>query len=70
MARAAAIERSTTLNDARRQFEERYVRAALARASGRVVPAARELGLTRQGLLKLMSRLGIEKELGDHHRLE
>jgi DNA-binding NtrC family response regulator len=61
LARAAAIERATTLNEARRQFEERFVRAALARAGGRVVPAARELGLTRQGLLKLMARLGIDK---------
>jgi two-component system, NtrC family, response regulator AtoC len=61
MARAAAIQGSITLSAARRQFEERYVRGALARAGGRIVPAARELGLTRQGLLKLMARLGIEK---------
>jgi DNA-binding NtrC family response regulator len=62
--RAAAIERSATLEAARRQFDERYVRAALARAGGRIIPAACELGLTRQGLLKLMGRLGIEKGAG------
>jgi DNA-binding NtrC family response regulator len=64
IARAAAIERSPTLEAARRQFDERYVRAALARAGGRIMPAARELGLTRQGLLKLMGRLGMEKGNG------
>jgi len=59
VARAAAFERGTTLADARRQFEERYVRVALARAGGRTAAAARELGLSRQGLSKLMGRLGI-----------
>jgi two-component system response regulator PilR (NtrC family) len=45
---------------ARRVFEERFVRAALARAGGRSTRAARELGLTRHGLRKMMTRLGIE----------
>jgi len=65
IARAAALERATTLDDARRQFDERYVRAALARAGGRTRAAARELGLTRQGLAKLMGRLGIESRTPD-----
>jgi DNA-binding NtrC family response regulator len=60
IARVAALDRVVTLDAARRQFEQRYVRAALARAGGRVVVAAKELGLTRQGLVKLMSRLAIE----------
>jgi DNA-binding NtrC family response regulator len=60
IARAGAIERGATLSAARRQFDERYVRAALARAGGRTIAAARDLGLTRQGLAKLMLRLGIE----------
>jgi transcriptional regulator with PAS, ATPase and Fis domain len=59
IARAAVLERGATLADARRQFEERYVRAALAKAGGRTATAARELGLSRQGLSKLMGRLGI-----------
>lgn len=59
IARVATSDRIVTLDTARRQFEERYVRAALARAGGRVVVAARELGLTRQGLVKLMNRLRI-----------
>jgi len=33
---------------------------ALARAGGRRARAARELGLSRQGLLKMMARLGIQ----------
>jgi DNA-binding NtrC family response regulator len=48
------------LNDARRTFEARFVRGALARAGGRRAQAANDLGLTRQGLAKLMARLGIE----------
>jgi two-component system response regulator HydG len=59
IARIATFETRATLDAARRQFEERYVRAALARSDGRVTVAAKELGLTRQGLVKLMNRLGI-----------
>jgi DNA-binding NtrC family response regulator len=51
---------SRRLNDARRTFEQRFVRAALARAGGHRSRAASELGVTRQGLTKLMTRLGIE----------
>ncbi len=47
------------LSEARRTFEERFVRAALARAGGHRARAATELGVTRQGLTKLMGRLGI-----------
>ncbi len=47
------------LDEARRTFEARFVRAALARAGGRRAQAASDLGLTRQGLAKLMARLGI-----------
>jgi transcriptional regulator with PAS, ATPase and Fis domain len=47
------------LDAARRTFEERFVRAALVRSGGRRAQAASELGVTRQGLTKLMTRLGI-----------
>jgi len=47
------------LEDARRTFDERFVRAALVRSGGHRGRAAEELGVTRQGLTKLMSRLGI-----------
>jgi DNA-binding NtrC family response regulator len=40
-------------------FEERFVRAALVRTGGHRARAAEELGVTRQGLAKLMSRLRI-----------
>ena len=49
-----------TIFDARRAFETGLVRAALARAGGHRGRAAEELGLTRQGLAKLMARLGIQ----------
>ena len=50
---------SCRLEHARRTFEERFVRAALVRTGGRRAQAAAELGITRQGLTKLMTRLGI-----------
>jgi DNA-binding NtrC family response regulator len=58
---AAGHADARSLNDARRVFEATFVRAALARAGGRRAHAAADLGLTRQGLAKLMARLGIEK---------
>ena len=46
-----------TLAVARRDFERRYVRAAMQRAGGRSGLAAQDLGLTRQGMAKLLKRL-------------
>jgi len=57
---AAAHADGGSLDDARRVFESTFVRAALARAGGRRAQAASDLGLSRQGLAKLMARLGIE----------
>jgi DNA-binding NtrC family response regulator len=51
------------LDEARRTFEERFVRAALVRTGGHRGRAAEELGVTRQGLTKLMARLGIDERL-------
>ena len=51
------------LEDARRTFEERFVRAALVRTGGHRSRAAEELGVTRQGLTKLMTRLDQEQRL-------
>jgi DNA-binding NtrC family response regulator/tetratricopeptide (TPR) repeat protein len=50
------------LDAARRIFEERFVRAALVRSGGHQGRAAEELGITRQGLTKLMTRLGITND--------
>jgi transcriptional regulator with PAS, ATPase and Fis domain len=47
------------LESARRTFERRAVAAALARHGGRRSAAARELGLSRQGLAKAIKRLGL-----------
>jgi DNA-binding NtrC family response regulator len=57
--RATVMAARLTLAEARHAFEERYVRAALARAGGRTTMAARELGVSRQGLQKLTARLGL-----------
>jgi two-component system response regulator HydG len=49
-----------TFEAARFEFERRFVAAALARAGGRRNGAARALGVSRQGLAKMMRRLRIE----------
>lgn len=59
MTRTTAMAGRATLADARREFEERYVRAALVRSGGRASSAARDLGVSRQGLRKLTTRLGL-----------
>jgi len=57
---AAAVRRTSGLDEARLEFERAFVRAALARAGGRRQRAAEQLRVTRQGLDKIMKRLGIE----------
>ena len=57
-----AAPASWRLEEARRTFEERFVRAALVRTGGRRAEAAAELGVTRQGLTKLITRLGISTD--------
>jgi len=52
-------EETWRLDQARRTFDERFVRAALVRTGGHRARAASELGVSRQGLTKLMARLGI-----------
>jgi transcriptional regulator with PAS, ATPase and Fis domain len=51
---------SGRLADARAQFERRFVEVALARAGGSRSQAAREIGVSRQGLLKVLARLGMQ----------
>jgi DNA-binding NtrC family response regulator len=51
-----------TFEAAREEFERRFVRAALAQAGGQRRAAAKALGVSRQGLAKMLRRLGIESE--------
>lgn len=67
---ASSAAGKATLAAARRDFEARYVRAALARSGGRAAVAARELGVSRQGLAKLATRLGIAPLARAHDALE
>jgi DNA-binding NtrC family response regulator len=57
--RRAAEERRPTLAEARRAFDRAFVHDALVRAGGRRSLAAGELGVSRQGLAKLVMRLGL-----------
>jgi len=50
-----------TLREARENLERELVNQALKRHSGRVTPAAAELGVSRPTLYELMERLGIRK---------
>ncbi len=54
-----AHEAPPTLSEARRAFEARFVQLAFERCGRRPALVARELGLTRQGLAKLTTRLGL-----------
>jgi transcriptional regulator with PAS, ATPase and Fis domain len=60
IARAARPLSHESLESARLQFEQRFVRAALARAAGHRGRAATALGVSRQGLAKLMRRLHLD----------
>ena len=53
------------LTVARDQFERRFIEMALARAGGNRARAARSLGLSRQGLVKTLARLGIVRAAGE-----
>jgi len=59
IANAAAARPRADLDEARQAFERRFVAAALARAGDRKGDAAKALGISRQGLAKLIRRLGI-----------
>jgi DNA-binding NtrC family response regulator len=56
----ASLHRTVGFDEARLDFERRFIRAALARAGGRRSTAAAQLGVSRQGLSKIIKRLGIE----------
>ncbi len=56
----ATAPSSGTFEIAREEFERRFVRAALARAGGHRSRAADALGISRQGLAKMLRRLNIE----------
>jgi DNA-binding NtrC family response regulator/tetratricopeptide (TPR) repeat protein len=46
-------------DEAKQDFERRFIRAALARAGGRKSTAAAQLGVSRQGLAKIIKRLDL-----------
>jgi DNA-binding NtrC family response regulator/tetratricopeptide (TPR) repeat protein len=56
----ASMPTGGTFDAARLEFERRFVRAALATANNQRAAAAAALGMSRQGLVKMLKRLGIE----------
>jgi transcriptional regulator with PAS, ATPase and Fis domain len=60
IARAGQLESCESLESARLKFDERFVRAALAREAGHRGRTAAALGISRQGLAKLMQRLHLD----------
>jgi DNA-binding NtrC family response regulator len=58
---AQSSDQPRTLEEARRRFDREFVATAIARSGGRYARAARELGVSRQGLAKLLKRLSLEK---------
>ena len=52
----------TSFEAARADFERRFIKAALASADGQRARAAEALGVTRQGLAKMIRRLGLDIE--------
>jgi DNA-binding NtrC family response regulator len=57
----ATVATPCTFEAAREEFERRFIRAALAGANGQRTRAADALGVTRQGLAKMMRRLRIDE---------
>jgi two-component system, NtrC family, response regulator len=51
-----------TLKDARETVERQMIRRALQKHSGKIAPAATELGLSRPTLYELMEKLGITRD--------
>ncbi len=60
IARASELSPPESLESARIRFEKRFVRAVLARTAGHRGRTAAALGLSRQGLAKLMQRLHLD----------
>jgi DNA-binding NtrC family response regulator/tetratricopeptide (TPR) repeat protein len=58
----AGVPQETTFEAAREEFERRFVKAALDNADGQRARAAHALGITRQGLAKMMRRLGLDRK--------
>ena len=57
-----ASSSATTLREARERVEREVVELALKKNSGRITPAAADLGISRPTLYELMEKLGITKE--------
>ena len=51
-----------SLENARQEFEREFLKQALARSNGNKTRTAKDLGITRQGLIQMLHRLGLEPD--------
>lgn len=56
------IPRATTLKEAREALEREMIQKMLRKYSGKIAPAAAELGVSRPTLYELMDKLGLKRE--------
>ncbi len=62
LAQDAAGTQAVTLNSAREALEKEMIQQALRKHSGKISPAAAELGVSRPTLYDLMEKLGISRD--------
>ncbi len=55
------IEKGILYDDARREFERRFISRALARSHGKVGDAARKIGLHRNTISRKVSEYGLKR---------
>jgi two-component system NtrC family response regulator len=58
----AVMSRATTLKEAREAVEREMIQKTLRKHSGKIAPAAAELGVSRPTLYELMDKLGLKRE--------
>jgi two-component system NtrC family response regulator len=56
------MPRATTLKEAREALEREMIQKMLRKHSGKIAPAAAELGVSRPTLYELMDKLGLKRE--------
>ena len=67
---APAVDASLNLREVREAAEREVINRALHKHSGKIAPAAAEMGISRPTLYELMEKYGINKDGGGPHSLD